>query len=326
MFSEYSTTRFVVEPVNIVQADGNKIVTPELTYRKDLVKVNDIYQRMGIPKTIVDPMTLASLLTKMQLESKLSSDSQTIEVEVPPTRPDVLHACDIWEDAAVAFGFNRIPWTTPKVVTVAYQQPINKLTDQLRNVIAQAGFSEALTFALCSNEDNFAMVRRPDDGKTAAVIGNPKTKDFQVCRANLLSGLFKTLNSNSGMPLPIKLFEISDVVLKDPTAETGARNERRLSAVHMGKSAGFEVVQGLLDHVMKMLEVPFNKDGLQADKKAFWLLPSQDPLMFGELGAADIIFKGHRVGVLGVVHPEVLHNYELKKPVGALELSLHPFL
>lgn len=57
------------------------------------------------------------------------------------------------------------------------------------------------------------------------------------------------LNLNS------KLFEISDVVLKDAGAETGAINQRRLAAVHMGKTPGFETVQGLLDLVMKMLEV-----------------------------------------------------------------------
>lgn len=41
--------------------------------------------------------------------------------------------------------------------------------------------------------------------------------------------------------------------------------------------------------------------------------------MFGQLGAADVIFQGRRVGVIGVVHPEVLQNYELKKPVGELQ-------
>lgn len=46
-------------------------------------------------------------------------------------------------------------------------------------------------------------------------IANPKTLEFQVARTSLLSGLFKTLAANKNMPLPIKLFEISDVVLKD---------------------------------------------------------------------------------------------------------------
>ena len=39
----------------------------------------------------------------------------------------------------------------------------------------------------------------------------------QVARTTLLSGLLKTLAANRKMPLPLKLFEISDVVLKDET-------------------------------------------------------------------------------------------------------------
>jgi len=37
-----------------------------------------------------------------------------------------------------------------------------------------------------------------------------------------------------------------------------------------------------------------------------------DPAFFGALGAADIVFEGKRIGVMGVVHPEVLSNYQLK--------------
>ena len=37
----------------------------------------------------------------------------------------------------------------------------------------------------------------------------------QVARTTLLSGLLKTIAANKKMPLPMKIFEISDVVLKD---------------------------------------------------------------------------------------------------------------
>lgn len=66
----------------------------------------------------------------------------------------------------------------------------------------------------------------------------------QIARVNLLSGLLKTVSSNTSMPLPIKVFEISDVVLLDPSKEVGARNERRLGAVIFNKSPGFEVGLG----------------------------------------------------------------------------------
>lgn len=40
----------------------------------------------------------------------------------------------------------------------------------------------------------------------------------------------------------------------------------------------------------------------------------------------DVLWKSAKVGVLGIVHPEVLGNYELKHPVSGLELDLQPFL
>ena len=37
----------------------------------------------------------------------------------------------------------------------------------------------------------------------------------QIARTTLLPGLLKTVAANKKMPLPLKMFEISDVVLKD---------------------------------------------------------------------------------------------------------------
>lgn len=49
-------------------------------------------------------------------------------------------------------------------------------------------------------------------------IANPKTLDFQVVRTTLLPGLLKTIASSRNMPLPLKIFEVSDVVLRDQSA------------------------------------------------------------------------------------------------------------
>jgi len=76
-----------------------------------------------------------------------------IEVQIPPTRHDILHACDIFEDLAIGYGYNNIEKVLPKAMTIGKQLPVNKLSDQLREQVAQAGFTEALTFSLCSRED-----------------------------------------------------------------------------------------------------------------------------------------------------------------------------
>lgn len=88
-------------------------------------------------------------------------------------------------------------------------------------------------------------------------IANPKTVDFQVARHSLLPGLLKTIQSNKNMPLPLKLFEISDVVYIDSSSDTGTRNSRHFCAVHYNKSPGFEIIHGLLDRFMQLLEVKF---------------------------------------------------------------------
>jgi len=91
----------------------------------------------------------------------------------------------------------------------------------------------------------------------AVHISNPKTLDFQVARTSLLPGLLKTLASSRNMPLPLKIFEVSDVVLNDKTAEVGARNERRLCVVAYNKQSGFEIAHGVLDRMMQVLNVPW---------------------------------------------------------------------
>jgi phenylalanyl-tRNA synthetase beta chain len=77
-----------------------------------------------------------------------------------------------------------------------------------------------------------------------------------VVRTSLLPGLLKTIRENRSHALPIRIFETSDVVFKDVTRERQARNVRHAAAVWCNKTAGFEIVHGLLDRAMAMLEVP----------------------------------------------------------------------
>ena len=70
------------------------------------------------------------------------------------------------------------------------------------------------------------------------------------------TGALKTLGANKDTPLPVRLFEASDVILLDDGTESGARNERRLAAVVCSKESGFEIIHGLLNRIMEVLGVP----------------------------------------------------------------------
>ena len=77
-------------------------------------------------------------------------------------------------------------------------------------------------------------------------------------------GALKTLGASKDAALPVRLFELSDVVLPDAAAEAGARNERRLAAVQCGRDSGFEAVHGLLNRLMEALDVPLAGAALPA--------------------------------------------------------------
>uniref|UniRef100_A0A8C8C8E3 Phenylalanine--tRNA ligase beta subunit n=1 Tax=Oncorhynchus tshawytscha TaxID=74940 RepID=A0A8C8C8E3_ONCTS len=266
---------------------------------------------------------IAQLLTKMCLRSEVMSDGEQIEVEIPPTRSDVIHACDIMEDAAMAYGFNNIPRTTPRTYTIANQLPLNKLSELLRQDLAAAGFTEALTFALCSQEDIADKLLKNISETRACRISNPKTAEFQVARTTLLSGLLKTVAANRKMPLPLRLFEISDVVLKDESkglfVYVGARNNRRLCAVYYNKSPGFEVIHGLMDRVMQLLEIkPGQGNGYH--------IQAADDSTFFPGRCAEIFACGKSIGRLGVLHPDVINRFELTMPCSALDIDIEHFL
>ena len=115
-------------------------------------------------------------------------------------------------------------------------------------------------------------MNRTDPGNLAVKIANPKTLEFQVVRTSLLPGLLKTIRENRSHPLPVRLFELSDVVFKDTTQERQARNERHAAAVWCSKTAGFEVVHGLLDRAMKMLEVPRIGQGDKDKSRGYYIV------------------------------------------------------
>ena len=70
--------------------------------------------------------------------------------------------------------------------------------------------------------------------------------------------------------MPLRVFEVSDVGYKALELERKTRNERHIGAAWYGKTSGFEVVHGLLDRIMLMLQIPFliSED---SSKPGYWI-------------------------------------------------------
>ncbi len=87
--------------------------------------------------------------------------------------------------------------------------------------------------------------------------------------------------------------------------------------VFYNRQAGFEIVHGVLDRLMQVLELQW--------KTGYYLEHINDPTFMPGRCAA-IHAKGQVIGTVGVLHPNVIHNFELNLPCCALEINLEPFL
>ncbi|KAI0269130.1 phenylalanyl-tRNA synthetase [Gloeopeniophorella convolvens] len=312
MFSEYCEEPFTIEPVRIVYPDGKAVLSPDLSPRATTAHASYVNSSHVAPDALSP------------------ADPDALAVAVPPTRPDILHECDIMEDAAIAYGFNRLPDIFPATSTVAQPLAVSKLSDIIRHEWAYAGWVEVLPLILCSHEENFAWLNTPDDGRTAVKIANPKTLEFQVVRTTLLPGLLKTVRENRSHALPLRIFEAADVVVKDAARERQARNVRHAAALWCNKSAGFEVVHGLLDRAMAMLEVPRVARADAAAETGYYIREREAPRTGTLQKVKDAVLGGSEsrdveIGRLGVLHPSVLEKFEIGYPCSAVEFSLEPF-
>ncbi|KAJ4481665.1 phenylalanyl-tRNA synthetase subunit beta [Lentinula edodes] len=347
MFSEYCAEPFTIEPVKMVLPDGTTKISPDLSERTMLAHASYINSCTGLS---LKSDQVANLLSKMSLFPNVSTtNADEIEVSMPPTRPDIFHECDIMEDAAIAYGFNNLPHTFPPTTTVGQPSAINKLSDIVRLEWALAGWVEVLPLTLCSHEENFAFLNHEDDNNTAVKIANPKTLEFQVVRTTLIPGLLKTIRENRSHSLPLKIFETGDVVFKDIKRERQSRNERHAAAVWCNKTAGFEIVHGVFDRAMKMLEIPRISSSDSNAETGYYMKETSDPMFFPGRAAtiyyrspplrrkgtleklkqnAKTIIHVHDdlvLGTLGILHPSVLEKFDIQYPCSAVEFTLDPF-
>ena len=93
MFSRYCAEQFAIEPVKIIsEHNGVTRITPSLKQRTMEVKVDYLDQCLGISAS---PEKYCTLLKRMAYTARPTKDTNIIEVTVPPTRADVLEACDV---------------------------------------------------------------------------------------------------------------------------------------------------------------------------------------------------------------------------------------
>ena len=320
-FSEHcqGDDKFSIEPVEVIYEDSEMgtIVCPRMERSEFEVEIDYISRLLGIALNKDQILKAAERMGHINVPA--SNEETSVKISVNAIRgADILHGCDIAEEIGIGYGFNSIPMVYPPSNTVGGFIPENKFTDLLRHELAQAGYIESLTCSLLSIKENYTFMRYEPNLEEAVQLSNPKTLEYEQVRTSMIPGLLKVLNSNQKERIPQNIFEISDCAVIDPTHDTGARNHRKICVMQLNTTASFEVLHGTLDLLMMKIGAVRNKDYYLKEQA-----PNEDKKYFDKRGG-NVMLAGEKIGTIGILHPEVIENFQLKNPVSVFELDLQP--
>ena len=296
-----------VETVEIIDSNSKKRTTPDLKPRSKEIDLAEAKRWLGLP---LRDDSLTDSLRKMRFDvaPATSKEPGRFTVSYPAYRTDIRHMVDLFEDVAIGYGYANIEPRLVKSMTVGTPRPEETLSDRVRQILIGLGYSEIMSLPLTTEEHQFERLRLPTPERYAQV-SNPKLKAYNVVRGHLMGGLFEALRENRRRPMPLRMFEIDNVVDLDDSAETGAAEYRRMALVEIGRESGYATARSVVDSLLREL-------GWKAEYTAI------KHQTFVEGRAAEFSVDGKPIGILGEVHPEVLTNFGLTFPVALAELTL----
>jgi phenylalanyl-tRNA synthetase beta chain len=282
--------------------DGSVLITPNLRPWEMEVDNRYVNATLGVDFT---PEESAAELEKMGHSAQIVWN--IIKVNVPCYRADIMHPIDLVEDIAIAHDYDNFEPKIPPLLSEAGEDPLEVFSRSLRNFLVGHGLLEVVTFMLSNRDKLFTRMEMPEE--PLCETENPKMEAYDSLRNNLLPSLMEILSFNKHHPYPQNLYEVDDVVVIDPTTETGARNLRRLAAVQCHARANFSDIKALMNSILENL-------GLTAEVEAAgWDCFIEGRRYVAKLGEDVLCWAGE-------IKPQVLENWDLAMPVAALEMDI----
>ena len=231
-------------------------------------------------------------------------DETADEVICPTFRQDLLRKCDIAEEVARFFGYDRIPTTLPGGGSTSGELSWKlRIEEKIRDVVEFNGFSQAMTYSFESPKVfDKLMLDEDDPARRAITIINPLGEDFSIMRTLPLNGLLTSLSVNyNRRNKSVRLYELCNIYLPKALPLTELPDERMQLVLGMYDAGDFYDIKGVVEEILSRLgmnEIPVYDP--KAGKN--FLHPGRQ---------AKISYDGVQIGYLGELHPQAADNYGL---------------
>jgi phenylalanyl-tRNA synthetase beta chain len=289
-----------------------------------------VLARVGVATEPAPPGSRILVATAPQPLEVEAGDAETLLATVPTWRRDIVIEADIAEEVARILGYETVPEILPDTPMPAYRHSPLELRDLVRETLAGAGLSEAVTYALVSPElverfppiEDVVVPGEGEAGGRAVVVTNPLSSQHSVMRQSLVGSLLEVVSTNIRQGRPdVAVFEVGKGY--GATEEGDATHEWWRLAIALTGAAeppawnrlerpyDLDDAKGVIDLVARRLRLP---------EPAYTPLIDDPRLHSGR--AARVRAGDDLAGRVGEVHPAVADALDLRTTTRILVAEL----
>ncbi|MBI2175888.1 phenylalanine--tRNA ligase subunit beta [Candidatus Woesearchaeota archaeon] len=273
-----------------VSYGGRNSITPQQKTEKISITPETVEEVTGLKLTAAQVR---------QLLAKAGYDSSGSFAIVPPYRADIMHAVDVAEDVAIAYGFDKIPDEPLKSYTIGLPHPSVQKINKLRKSVVAMGFQEVFSHILT---DKGSVV-----GSAGIIeLGNYMSETYSAVRNSLLPQLLDVLSRNKHADYPQKIFEEGIIAAREGSGIT-EWHSMALASAH--SKADFTEMKQYLSSLLASAAAKLE------------IRPAEHPA-FIKGRAGSIIMDGKPVGLIGEISPAILAKWGIEMPAAAVEINL----
>ncbi len=266
----------------------------------------------------VERAVVEKILSGLQMQVRESDEGW--EVTAPSFRFDINIEADLIEEIGRMVGYNNIPGTREAAhVRMDSFSETQVNLNQIRDVLVEQGFFEAVTYSFVSPEMQDIL----DPDQAVLPLSNPISSDMSVMRTRLLPGLVPALQHNlKRQQNRVRLFESGLCFV--PEGED-LKQRPHIAAVITGSQLGdglyadtnkvdFFDIKGSLESILRL-----------SCEANYHFETTTNPILHPGQGA-DIVLDNQIIGFVGALHPSVLASLHINQPVFAFEIDLKSIL
>lgn len=234
-----------------------------------------------------------------------ATDGTKINTIPPSWRRDLSREIDLIEEAARIHGYDAIPEDAAVPMTSSHRTDADRVLARARRVLTAAGFNEAMTRSVVSEEWSTAF--SPWSAAEPLIANTPMVKGEDRIRRSLVPSLLGARRYNESVGnATAELFEIARIYLPQGT---GLPSEQwTLTAVN---GQGFLHLKGVAETLLSAINPALR----------FEVVDSPQPLLAPGT-SCELRLAGKRLGFLGEVSPVGLKQFGLRKETAILEIDL----